>query len=84
MVERTRHDAFAAETAQAALLSYAAAEADVASQTMPTEMPIEDNYLAHCAQKYLIDRLLAQHIYYWNDAYTNPKLAVSPSTRGAS
>ena len=65
-------------------MSCAAPEADVASQTMPTEMPVERNYLAYCAQKYLIDRLLAQHTYYWNDAYTNPKLAVSPSTRGAS
>jgi phenylpropionate dioxygenase-like ring-hydroxylating dioxygenase large terminal subunit len=83
-LERTRRDALAAEGMLTNLLSYAAPEADLASQTMPAEMPIEDNYLAHCAQKYLIDQLLAQHTYYWNDAYTNPKLAVSPSTRGAS
>lgn len=83
-LERTRRDALAAEGMLRNLLSYAAPEADLASQAMPAEMPIEDNYLAYRAQKYLIDQLLAQHTYYWNDAYTNPKLAVSPSTRGAS
>jgi phenylpropionate dioxygenase-like ring-hydroxylating dioxygenase large terminal subunit len=83
-LERTRRDALAAEGMLTNLLSYAAPEADLASQAMPAEMPIEDNYLAYRAQKYLIDQLLAQHTYYWNDAYTNPKLAVSPSTRGAS
>jgi hypothetical protein len=83
-LERTNRDALAAEGMLTNLLSYAAPEAEPASQAMPAEMPIEDNFLAHCAQKYLIDQLLAHHTYYWNDAYTNPKLAVSPSTRGAS
>ena len=83
-LERTRRDALAAEEMLTNLLNYAAPEADLASQAVPAEMPIEDNYLAYRAQKYLIDQLLAQHTYYWNDAYTNPKLAVSPSTRGAS
>ncbi len=83
-LERTRQAAVVAEKTQTALLSCVPPEADRGAHTALTELPVENNYLAYCAQKYLIDRLLTQHTYYWNDAYTNPKLAVSPSTRGAS
>lgn len=83
-LERTRQGAIAAERTQAALLNCAPASADLLPHAMPAELPVETNFLAYRAQQYLIDRLLARHTYYWNDAYTNPKFAVSPSTRGAS
>lgn len=83
-VEHTRRDAVAAEATQTALLSCAGLEADAGSSSMLTGLSVERNYLAYCAQKYLIDRLLAHHTYYWNDAYTNPRFAVSASTPGAS
>jgi hypothetical protein len=82
-LEYTRGSAVAAETSQTTM-SCAAPKADTDLNTILNELPVERNYLAYCAQKYLIDRLLARHTYYWNDAYTNPRLAASPSTRGAS
>jgi hypothetical protein len=83
-LEYTRGFAVAAETTQTTILNCAGPDAYTDSSTILNELPVESNYLAYCAQKYLIDRLMARHTYYWNDAYTNPKLAVSPSTRGAS
>jgi phenylpropionate dioxygenase-like ring-hydroxylating dioxygenase large terminal subunit len=81
---RTRHGAALAEAMQANLLNGAAPGAELRANAMSAALPVENNFLAYCAQQYLIDRLLAYHTYYWNDAYTNPRFAVSPSTRGAS
>ena len=57
-LERTRQAAVVAEKTQTDLLSCVPPEADRGAHTALTEMPVENNYLAYCAQKYLIDRLL--------------------------
>jgi phenylpropionate dioxygenase-like ring-hydroxylating dioxygenase large terminal subunit len=82
--ERSRGDAVGAEEAQKDLANRKLPDIDTAASTMPSDLPVEGNYLAYCAQRFLIDRILTHHRYYWNDSYTNPRLAVSASTPGAS
>jgi phenylpropionate dioxygenase-like ring-hydroxylating dioxygenase large terminal subunit len=82
--EHTRRWVAATEMAQATLLDCASPAQDLPPHAIPAELPIETDLLAYQAQQYLLDRLLTRHTYYWNDAYTNPRPAVSPSTPGAS
>jgi phenylpropionate dioxygenase-like ring-hydroxylating dioxygenase large terminal subunit len=80
--ERTRHDTVDAEAVQKDLANRMLP--DAATAMVSSDLPVERSYLAYCAQKYLIDCFLTEHRYYWNDSYTNPRLAVSASTPGAS
>jgi phenylpropionate dioxygenase-like ring-hydroxylating dioxygenase large terminal subunit len=82
--ERTRGDSVGAEEAQKDLANRAMPDLHTTASTMLSDLPVEGNYLAYWAQRYLVDRILTEHRYYWNDSYTNPRLAVSASTPGAS
>ena len=82
--ERSREDAVGAEEAHKALANRTMPDMDTVASTTLSDLPVEGNYLAYRAQRFLIDRILTQHRYYWNDSYTNPRLAVSASTPGAS